>query len=62
MSKKDYYEVLDVARDVNEAELKKAYKRMASKHHPDKGGDEEKFKQAKEAYDVFIECSKTRGI
>jgi len=58
MSKKDYYEVLGVARDVNESDLKKAYKRMASKHHPDKGGDEEKFKEAKEAYDVLSNAQK----
>ena len=58
MSKRDYYEVLDVARDVNESNLKKAYKRMASKHHPDKGGDEEKFKEAKEAYDILSNAQK----
>ena len=58
MSKKDYYEVLGVARDVNESDLKKAYKRMASKHHPDKGGDEEKFKEAKEAYDILSNAQK----
>lgn len=58
MAKKDYYEVLDVARDVNESDLKKAYKRMASKHHPDKGGDESKFKEAKEAYDVLSNAQK----
>jgi len=58
MSKRDYYEVLGVARDVNESDLKKAYKRMASKHHPDKGGDEEKFKEAKEAYDVLSNAQK----
>jgi len=59
MSKKDYYEVLGVSRDVNEADLKKAYKRMASKHHPDrKGGDEEKFKDAKEAYDILSDAQK----
>jgi molecular chaperone DnaJ len=59
MSKKDYYEVLGVSRDVNEADLKKSYKRMASKHHPDrKGGDEEKFKEAKEAYDILSDAQK----
>ena len=58
MSKKDYYEVLGVAKDVNESDLKKAYKRMASKHHPDKGGDEEKFKESKEAYDILSNAQK----
>ncbi len=59
MSKKDYYEVLGVSRDVNEADLKKAYKRRASKHHPDrKGGDENKFKEAKEAYDILSNAQK----
>ena len=58
MSKRDYYEVLGVSRDVNEKDLKKAYKRMASKHHPDRGGDEEKFKEAKEAFDVLSDAQK----
>jgi molecular chaperone DnaJ len=58
MSKRDYYEVLSVARDVNEPDLKKAYKRMASKYHPDRGGDEEKFKEAKEAYDILSNAQK----
>ena len=54
MSKRDYYEVLGVSRDVNEADLKKAYRRLAMKHHPDRNADnaesEDKFKEAKEAY------------
>ena len=58
MSKRDYYEVLGVSRDVNEKDLKKAYKRMASKHHPDRGGDEEKFKEAKEAFDILSDAQK----
>jgi molecular chaperone DnaJ len=57
MSKRDYYEVLGVSRDVNEADLKKAYRRLAMKHHPDRNADnaeaEDKFKEAKEAYDVL---------
>lgn len=62
MSKRDYYEVLGVARDVNEAELKKAYRRMAMKYHPDKNQDnpeaEAKFKEAKEAYDILSDAQK----
>ena len=62
MSKRDYYEVLDVKRDVNEADLKKAYRRLAMKHHPDRNTDnpesEEKFKEAKEAYDVLSDAQK----
>ena len=62
MSKRDYYEVLGVSRDVNEADLKKAYRRMAMKYHPDKNQDnpeaEEKFKEAKEAYDILSDAQK----
>jgi len=57
MSKRDYYEVLGVSRDINEADLKKAYRRLAMKHHPDRNADnaesEGKFKEAKEAYDIL---------
>lgn len=57
MAKRDYYEVLGVQKNVNEAELKKAYRRLAMKYHPDRNESsteaEEKFKEAKEAYDVI---------
>jgi preprotein translocase subunit Sec63 len=56
MSKKDYYEVLGVERGIDARELKKAYRRMAQKYHPDRNPDdaesEAKFKEAKEAYEV----------
>ncbi|KAG6848255.1 hypothetical protein H0H93_001897 [Arthromyces matolae] len=50
---KDYYKILGVARDASESEIKKAYRKESLKHHPDKGGDEEKFKLASEAYAVL---------
>lgn len=59
MSKRDYYEVLGVARGTPEAEIKKAYRRLAMKYHPDRNpGDktaEGKFKEAKEAYEVLTD-------
>lgn len=62
MSKRDYYEVLGVSRDVNEADLKKAYRRLAMKYHPDRNQDnddaEARFKEAKEAYDVLSNAQK----
>ena len=62
MSKRDYYEVLGVSRDVNEADLKKAYRRLAMKYHPDhtKGdkAGEEKFKKISEAYAVLSDKEK----
>jgi molecular chaperone DnaJ len=57
MSKRDYYEVLGVSKSADAAELKKAYRRLAMKFHPDRNADdasaEERFKEAKEAYDVL---------
>ncbi len=59
MAKRDYYEVLEVARNASEADLKKAYRRLAMKLHPDRNPDdssaEEKFKEAKEAYEVLTD-------
>src|SRR5690554_7379133 len=56
-TKRDYYEVLGVAKDASDEELKRAYKKLAIKYHPDKNpGDkeaEEKFKEAAEAFDVL---------
>ncbi|WP_448547959.1 molecular chaperone DnaJ [Thalassotalea fusca] len=62
MSKRDYYEVLGVSRDTGEREIKKAYKRLAMKYHPDRTkGDKEKeetFKEIKEAYEVLSDDQK----
>lgn len=59
MSKRDYYEVLGVSKDASADELKKAYRRAAVQHHPDKeGGDETKFKEVNEAYDVLKDAQK----
>src|ERR1700684_596528 len=62
MAKRDYYKVLDVARNASEADMKKAYRRLAMKFHPDRNpGDheaEDKFKEAKEAYEVLSDAQK----
>ncbi|KAH9947725.1 protein prenylyltransferase [Amylocystis lapponica] len=50
---KDYYKILGVSRDCTEVEIKKAYRKESLKHHPDKGGDEEKFKLVVEAHSVL---------
>ncbi|MEO7387107.1 MAG: molecular chaperone DnaJ [Gammaproteobacteria bacterium] len=60
MAKRDYYEVLGVSRDAAEADIKKAYRRLAMKHHPDRNPDDPKaevaFKEAKEAYEILTDA------
>ena len=62
MSKRDYYEILGVTRTSTEVEIKRAYRTLAVKHHPDKNPDdptaEEKFKEAAEAYSVLSDAQK----
>lgn len=62
MAKRDYYKVLDVPRNASEADIKKSYRRLAMKHHPDRNpGDkeaEESFKEAKEAYEILSDAQK----
>ncbi len=62
MAKRDYYEVLGVARTATEPDIKRAYRRLAMKHHPDRNPDNhesiEHFKEAKEAYEVLSDARK----
>jgi len=59
MSKRDYYEVLGVGKNASDDEIKKAFRKAAVKHHPDKeGGDEAKFKEINEAYEVLKDKQK----
>ena len=55
---KDYYAALGVSKDASEEDVKTAFRKLASKHHPDKGGDEAKFKDVKEAYEVLSDAQK----
>ncbi|NMG27453.1 molecular chaperone DnaJ [Aromatoleum evansii] len=61
-TKRDYYDVLGVNRDAADDEIKKAYRKLAMKHHPDRNPDnkeaEEKFKEAKEAYEILSDAQK----
>jgi molecular chaperone DnaJ len=65
MSKRDYYETLGIARNASEEEIKKTYRRMAMKHHPDRNPNdkaaEEQFKEIKEAYEVLSD-SRQRAV
>jgi len=62
MSKRDYYEILGVEKGADDAALKKAYRRLAMKHHPDRNPDdaeaEGKFKEAKEAFEILSDSRK----
>lgn len=60
MAKRDYYEVLGVSKDASADEIKKAFRRAAIEHHPDRGGDEQKFKEINEAYEVLKDDQKRK--
>lgn len=58
MAKRDYYEILGVDKNATQDEIKKAYRRLVMTHHPDKGGDEEQFKEIAEANEILSDESK----
>jgi molecular chaperone DnaJ len=60
MPKRDYYEVLGVGKGASPDEIKKSYRRLAVQHHPDRGGDEAKFREVSEAYEVLKDDSKRK--
>jgi molecular chaperone DnaJ len=55
---KDYYQILGISRGASPDEIKQAYRKLAHKHHPDKGGDEKKFKEINEAYQILSDKDK----
>lgn len=62
MAKRDYYEILGIARDADDKEIKRAYRKLAMKYHPDRNPDdteaENKFKEASEAYEILTDANK----
>ena len=54
----DYYKILEIDKSASPEEIKQAYRKMAMKHHPDRGGDDEQFKRIQEAYDVLSDPEK----
>lgn len=59
-AKRDYYDVLGVRKDASADEIKKAFRRLAVEHHPDRGGSEDKFKELNEAYEVLKDPDKRK--
>ena len=64
MAKKDFYDILGVPKTASEAEIKRAYKKLAMKHHPDRtkgdAASEKKFKEASEAYETLSDPKKRK--
>ena len=62
MADKDFYEILGVAKNASESEIKKSYRKLAMKYHPDRNPDDKtaemKFKEGKEAYEVLSDNQK----
>lgn len=58
----DYYSTLGLQRGASDADIKKAYRSLAMKHHPDRGGDEKKFKEVSQAYEFLTNPEKKRMI
>ena len=58
----DYYSVLGINKSASPEEIKRAYRSMAMKHHPDRGGDESKFKQINEAYEILSDPDKKQMV
>src|SRR5471032_3229152 len=62
MAKRDFYQILGVNRDATDEYIKKSYRKLAMKHHPDRNPDskdsEDKFKEAKEAYEMLSDANK----
>lgn len=50
-----HYDTLNIDKDATEADIKRAYKKLALKHHPDRGGDKEKFQEIQKAYDILVD-------
>ena len=55
---KDYYKTLGIEKNATQDEIKKAFRKLAHEHHPDKGGNAEKFKEVSEAYSVLSDDQK----
>lgn len=56
----DYYNILGVSSEASQSDVKKAYRNLAKQHHPDKGGDEKRFKEISEAYDILGDETKRK--